>query len=306
MTAPADPAANAAPAGIAAVMVSYRTGPVLARAIAALRAEPALARLVIVDNGNPADVVTDLARIAADDPRVRVLSGHGNIGFAAACNRAVAEIDEPTVLLINPDCVVSPGALESLAAIVAGRARPWLIGCRLVNEDGSEQRGARREILTPATAIAEALHLDRWWPGRGRIRRLNLHETALPDATTAVPSISGAFMLMPAADYRAIGGMDEGYFLHVEDLDFCLRFGRAGGTILFVPDVVVTHHQGSSASSTAFVEWHKAKGFMRYFRKNFGASLSWPTLAALGVLVHARMAAKVALGLVAGPRSREA
>jgi GT2 family glycosyltransferase len=82
-------------------------------------------------------------------------------------------------------------------------------------------------------------------------------------------------MFLRQEDYWKIGGFDEGYFLHVEDLDLCLRFRRAGGEILFAPDVVVRHLGGTSDSPKALVERHKARSFRRYFRQNFASLPKW-------------------------------
>jgi GT2 family glycosyltransferase len=140
-----------------------------------------------------------------------------------------------------------------------------MLGPRLLNPDGSEQAGDRRRVLTPWLALVEALGLYRL-PG---VQRFNLHREPLPQHTLAVPVISGACMLLPQPDYWALGGMDEGFFLHVEDIDFCVRFAAGGGTVYFCPGVSVAHAKGTSEASALTVEWHKTRGFFRYFRKHF-------------------------------------
>jgi len=84
-----------------------------------------------------------------------------------------------------------------------------------------------------------------------------------------MPVVSGACMLLPLAPYRRLGGMDEGYFLHLEDVDFCLRFGAAGGGVYFCPRPAVTHLKSTSDASPLRVEWHKTRGFLRYFHRHF-------------------------------------
>jgi GT2 family glycosyltransferase len=65
-----------------------------------------------------------------------------------------------------------------------------------------------------------------------------------------------------------VGGWDEGYFLHCEDLDLCQRFRDAGFDILFVPDALATHVQGTSSRGRPMrVEWHKHRGMWRFYRK---------------------------------------
>ena len=76
-------------------------------------------------------------------------------------------------------------------------------------------------------------------------------------------------MVVAPADFWALGGFDEGFFLHVDDIDFCLRMRRAGGRVVFLPQVRPVHYRSSSQTNPVAVEWHKARGFMRYFRNNF-------------------------------------
>ncbi len=67
-----------------------------------------------------------------------------------------------------------------------------------------------------------------------------------------------------------VGLWDEGYFLHCEDLDWCMRFRQKGWKILFVPDAIIVHeHGGCSRNRPIFVEWHKHKGMMRFYNKFF-------------------------------------
>ncbi len=254
---------------VSTVMVTYRTGPLLFEAIEAVLSQDGLCELILVDNGNPPEVVAEIERCVAKDDRLILLSGHGNIGFAAGCNLGAKSAHGEYLLFLNPDCVLPPGGLRDLLAEGIGRPRPWMLGSRVVNPDGSEQQGSRREILTPWIAFVETLRIDRLAPDHPYFKRFNQHTSSTPEKTTAVPVISGACMMLPAEDYWTSSGMDEGYFVHVEDIDFCNRFRVAGGEIFFVPHVAVLHFHSTSAASPLFIEWHKTRGFIRYFRKNF-------------------------------------
>jgi GT2 family glycosyltransferase len=79
-------------------------------------------------------------------------------------------------------------------------------------------------------------------------------------------------MLVRRTAIDQVGLFDEGYFMHCEDLDWCMRFRLAGWRVVFVPDAVVTHEKGvSSRSRPVFVEWHKHRGMARYYRKFFAS-----------------------------------
>ena len=261
------------------VMVSYRTGAALRHAVQRALAQEGLAELVLVDNGNPPETLSALPQ----DARLKIITGQGNIGFARGCNMGAGAATGEYILLLNPDCLLPEGALARGMQALAEHPEAWAAGCLLLNADGTEQRGGRRELLTPETAWREAL-------GRGG---LNRNEAPLPSETHEIPAISGAFMLLPRARWEELSGMDEGYFLHVEDLDLCMRIHRAGGKILCVPQIEVIHLLSTSDAPSAFVEWHKAQGFTRYFRQHF-IDRPKPLLAALALGAYARMALRVA------------
>lgn len=248
------------------IMVSYHTGPVLFEAIDGVLAQNAPVELCLVDNGNPPNVLARLQVLAASDNRIRLITGHGNVGFSRACNLGARAAVGENYLFLNPDSKLLPDAVQGLNRHAMTLARPFMVGARVVDEQGRDQRGSRRAMLTPKTALIEALGLGAFFPKE----RLNFNSDSLPDKLTPIPAISGSFMYLPKPDFWNIEGFDEGYFLHVEDLDFCLRFRRAKGEIYFAPDIVVTHIGGTSNATTAFVEKHKARGFSRYFHKNFG------------------------------------
>ncbi len=261
---------------VSAVVVSYYTGPLLARAIASLRAQPEMAEVILVDNGNlPGEV--DKA-VQGEGAPVRVLTGRGNIGFAAGCNLGAKAATGEYLLIFNPDAVLPEGGLGRMLADGAALARPWLMGAQLVGPDGIEHQGSRRRVLTPWTAFVEAAKLYRLAPKHPYFQRFNLHTDDCPEGMTEVPTISGAVMFLPRADYDAVGGMDERYFLHVEDVDFCLRFAKAGGAVWFDPHVAVTHYKSSSRANPVRIEARKTAGIIRYFHTHFAEAYPKPFL----------------------------
>ena len=278
-------------AGASVVMVSYRTGEVLWAAIEAVLSpdQEGMTELILVDNGNPPAVAAELARRAESEPRLVLVTGHGNVGFARACNLGASRARGRHLLLLNPDCRLAPGAIPALLSEAAALGDDWMLGCRVRNPDGSDQRGSRRELLTPRTALVEGFRLDRLSPRHARRHRLNHHEAPLPAGTVRVPAISGACMMLPTATFRSVRGMDEGYFLHVDDLDLCRRLHLAGIPVYFTPHVEATHHMGSSRASPLRIEWHKSRGFLRYFRLHYGEPRWWPLLVPLAAAILARL-----------------
>jgi N-acetylglucosaminyl-diphospho-decaprenol L-rhamnosyltransferase len=273
------------------IIVTYHTGPVLFDSIASVLAQNRPVELCLVDNGNPPAVLLRLRGMADHDPRIRLFTGHGNVGFARGCNIGARDARGEYILFLNPDSKLPSDAVEKLHAYAGYLKRPCMIGARMLDEHGKDQRGCRRALLTPMTAFVESLHLQFLFPNA----RLNFNAEAVPSTITPMPAISGAFMFLALKDFWNIGGFDEQYFLHVEDLDLCLRFRRAGGEIYFAPDIVVTHIGGTSDVTTAFIEKNKARGFIRYFHKNFSGEYPLPFLWLLDAAIWVRVWVKIGL-----------
>jgi len=313
MTAPekdADKPASPLHHSVSAIVVSYYTGPLLARSIASLCEQSEISEIILVDNGNfPGDVESATSGEGGGTP-IKILSGHGNIGFAAACNKGAAAASGAVLLFFNPDAVMPPGGVAGLLRDAGDLPPPWLMGAKLVGPDGREQQGSRRATLTPWRVFVEAVQLYRLAPRHPYFQRFNLHTQECPDDVIEAPTISGACFILPRAAYEMIGGMDERYFLHVEDVDFCLRFSKAGGRIYFNPHVSVLHYKSSSRASPVKIEARKTAGVIRYFKTHFSDAYPAPFLwlvagalwASFGLLFIKRGAAKM-LRLV-GVRAR--
>ena len=281
---PETPPSETRPQGCAVIIVSYHTGPCLMDCIRAALGEASAQEVVVVDNGNPPKVVTALEEMAASEPRLALLTGHGNVGFGKACNLGAAATASPHLLLLNPDNVLQPGSLDGAMTLLGTRPDIALYTVRIENPDGSEQRGCRRNLMTPWTCLVEAFGLHKLG-----FKRINLNHTPPPAAMTEVECISGSFMLFPRSFFERIGGMDEDYFLHMEDVDVCLRTRKAGGGIWFDPAFSATHVQGTSETTKLYIERQKTKGGTLYFAKHFGGWAN-PLVALVNTALWARYA----------------
>ncbi len=276
------------------IMVSHQTGPVMFAAVKSVLRQKNLAELIIVDNDNPPAVLTRLQQMALTDSRLVVMTGAGNVGFAKAANDGAAHATGDFLMVLNPECLLPPDALaDMMSALESSKAT--LAGCRLQNPDGSEDRDARMHLVTPQTVLAEALGLPHVM---ARYRYL-LKRSDMPRGVHPVAAVSSACMCMRSSDFRALNGFDEAFFLHIEDLDFCVRVHKSGGKIICVPRVQVTHMVSTfSENVSRFVEWQKVKGMLRYFRKHFHEQIN-PLLIGLasGVIV-AQFATKMTFGKI--------
>jgi len=251
---------------VSVVMVVYMTGDALEQSVACALGDPSVDELVIVDNGSTSLDAAGLQTLAAREPRVTLVVGQGNIGFARGANLGARRARGEVLVFLNPDAFLQPGCIDELSAQIAGRPTPCIVGGRVLNADRTEQRGARRGDITLVNALLSLSRLARHVPS---LRRYEVHweGEATPAAAIPVPTISGACFCMRREDFDAMQGFDEKYFLHVEDVDLCWRVRRQGGEVVFDPKAEVVHLGHTSLTSPIKVEFHKGVGLARYFRK---------------------------------------
>lgn len=254
---------------ISVVVVNYNAGRHLMECVRSVL--PQVGQIVLVDNAS-SDASIDLCfQHFADDPKLKLVRNKTNLGFAAACNIGITHAVGDFLLFLNPDCRLEPLSVYELVRVLESGSTIGMVGGLLLNSDGSEQAGGRRAIPTPWRSCVRVFGLHHFANLSPRLLfDFHLHKQPLPTQPVEVEAISGACMLVKRSAMEDVGPWDEGYFLHCEDLDWCMRFRQKGWKILFVPTASVTHELGvSSRSRPIFVEWHKHKGMMRFYRKFF-------------------------------------
>lgn len=251
------------------MIVNHNAGEML---LDCVRSALAQARqVIIVDNDSADSSMEMLAKQFVGEPRLVMHYAGKNLGFAAGCNLGMSFASHTILLFINPDCLLGEGSLRRMTEVLCSDRHIGMVGGFLANLDGSEQGGGRRAVPTPWRSFVRAFGLTRL---NGRWPKLFddfcLHKQPLPDEPVDVEAISGALMCVKKSAVEDVGLWDEAYFLHCEDLDWCMRFRQSGWRILFIPDAPVIHHHGlCSRSKPFFVEWHKHKGMVRFYRKFF-------------------------------------
>ena len=252
-------------ARVSAVIVSFNTREHLLRCVASLETHASLPmEVIVVDNGSHDGSV---AALRAAHPDVRVLENGANLGFAAACNRGLREARAPYCLLINSDAEVCPGAVAALAAVLDEQPEVGIAGPRTVGPDGGPQVSFGPDL----TPLAE-------WRQRRLVVALREGKAAAVREVVALSAleqepvwVSGSCLLARKTALDAVGGLDERFFLYEEDVDLCLRAGRAGWGVLFTPAAEVVHHLGRSMARTPYrarLEYHRSH--LRYYRKHNG------------------------------------
>ena len=206
---------------VGVVVVTFRSAQTIRHCLELLLASDAVVRIVVVDNASDDGTLALLDQIAGEQERITLVKNADNRGFAAACNQGSSALATPWVAFVNPDCYVEPEAMLRLVLYGIDRAGAGMIGADLVDEDGVPDPAARRRDPSLRELLGQA----------GRRRDLYLGRDPNMDLQQ-VEAISGALMLMPLGLFLQLGGFDEAFRLHVEDLDLCRRTREAGYEVL--------------------------------------------------------------------------
>jgi len=272
---------QAADARVSVLMVLADSGDGALEAARRALAAPQCSELIVLDNASGDGVAQRLAREHAGDARVRLRELGANLGFGAAMNRGAAVAQGDWLLLLNPDCLL---AADTLARLLAAAQDGALVGAVVCDARGRPDAAAWRRAPTLRRVLCMMSGLARFesrWPTLAGVNRRD----ALPVATVPVEALSGALLLLPRAVFARIGGFDERYFLHFEDLDLCARAHAVAVPLRLAGAVRVLHAKGGSSGGRAlFVARHKHRGLLRYLRTHDAAARRWPWRALLPAL----------------------
>lgn len=239
--------------------------------------------VIVTDNGSTDGSV---AFVRGAYPQVRVVENGANLGFARANNAGFRLAAGEYVLVLNPDTVVHPGALDAWIKFAERHPEAGAFGCRVVNADGTFHRPAQ---LFPT--------VWRYWVEALFLRRLGYVSRAFWSgeyigwdgmSEREIDWQSGCCVLFRGPVLRALGGFDERFFFNFEETDLCKRVWDAGHRIVYTPAPVVTHLWGQSAKRFPVpVAIEKMRNRYRYFHKHHGLG----SLAGLrrATLAHYRM-----------------
>ena len=252
-----DAGRTAAPT-VSVIIVTWNSRDDVLRCLASVNGSGVDLEVLVVDNGSEDGTV---AAVRAAFPEAQLIEGHGNIGFPAANNLALARARGRYVLFLNPDTELHDGTLEASVAALDGDPSIGMVGCRLVYPDGKTQYESARRAYRLGDIAFEALWLHMFFPRHPLFARQLMGDWDHLGERD-VEAISGAFMLVRREAAIAVGGLPEDLFMYHEDLSFCLRLRAAGWRIRYLGDVTATHYSGQS-SSVSPARLHLLEGEMR-------------------------------------------
>jgi GT2 family glycosyltransferase len=197
--------------------------------------------------------------VAESHPGVTVIAGGIRRGFGANHNLVCARAKGRLVFILNDDTVLDPGCIERLRSFMDQNGAVAAAGPRLRHADGRQQPSAFH-FPTPARVALTTLTLQRagWvMSGGERIRRVDW--------------IHGAAMMVRRDAVEGVGGLDEGFYMYLEDVDLCRRLRDRGWEVAFFPKAGLVHHENSSTAAVPMRRvYQHARSRGIYARKHHG------------------------------------
>ena len=259
---------------VAVIIVAYQSARVLPRCLGAVAAQSRRPeRILVIDNAST-DGSADIARAHGAE----VIEAGGNLGFAAANNRAASLLDTEWIALLNPDAYPEPDWLERLLAAT----ERW----PQADAFGSVQRDAADPSRLDGVGDAYFFAGVPYRAGFGRARPVP------PEGQVFAPC--AAACLWRRSRFLALGGFEERFFCYGEDVDLGYRHRLSGGVSVQVPDAVVLHEgSGITGRRSDFTTYHGHRNrIWTYLRDTPPGllALSLPLHLALDAYLAARLA----------------
>lgn len=229
------------------VVVAYRSRAPLTRFLEGLDGRVGV---VVVDNSAAEDGLGDLAERF---PGVRVVDAGGNVGFSAGANTGARHVDTPHVVFMNPDTLPDPDVLEALVAALESDATVAACGPTGIGTAGG---GAQPSL---GRVLVHVLGLHRWFPLAG------VYFYPRHGERVQAGWISGSCCAMRTAEFSAIGGYDESYFVFMSDFELGLRLAESGRRQVVLGDVVMRHVDGGSSDLPSEWTWdQRGRGWAQF------------------------------------------
>ncbi|MBU0529763.1 glycosyltransferase [bacterium] len=238
------------PHKISILIVSYNVKQYLIHCIDSIKKSDYTGQIeiIVVDN-NSFDGSLDEINSKIKD--VICIQNDINVGFGKAINQAAKVATGDFFLILNPDTIIEESTISTFVNYLDGNSTIGMVGPKIVNSDGTLQKGSKRSFPTISVAMPKLLGLDKLFPNSKWAGRYNLNYLN-PDETHKVDAISGSCMFIRSGLFNKVGGFDERFFMFGEDLDLCFKVYQQEFEVHYLPKAHIIHYQGESVKSAPY------------------------------------------------------
>ena len=225
--------------------------------------------VIVVDSGSTDGSV---ACLREEYKWIRLIALDVNVGFTRGNNLALQMARGKFILLLNPDTRIVGDMLQQMVTYLKQHPDVGGLGPHTLNPDGTTQSSKRR-FPTLMTAFLESTWLQPIAPTR--ILDRYYANDIKDDACADVDWVQGHALMIPRKVYHQAGGMDEGYLMFYDEVDWCKRMNVLGWRVVYLGTAQVIHYGGQStsqATETKYIAFNQSK--LRYFRKYHGRGIA--------------------------------
>ncbi|MEO0074035.1 MAG: glycosyltransferase family 2 protein [candidate division WOR-3 bacterium] len=219
--------------------------------------------IIVVDNAST-DSTRQLLRSYSG---TTLILNDCNLGYARACNQGILCSRGEYVLLLNPDTILEPSAVDIMSRFLDDHPHVGAVAPRLLNSDGSTQHSVR-SLPTVSSCLWEITGLPRLFPscrsiGRWRLRWFDYGKPA------EIEQPMSSCLLVRRQILQALSGFDERFSIFYNDVDLSARMLKAGWKTIYLPQARVVHRRGASTSQAkAKMIWQTHRSLFRYLQKH--------------------------------------
>ena len=247
--------------GLSIIIINYNSHELLLNCLDSIYRETTgiSFEVIVVDNASPQN---QREVILTAYSQVKWIQMEYNAGFARANNVGIKQSNEPVVLLLNPDTIITGAAIEKAYRKLT-ESDAIAAGVQLLNPDGSPQISGNYFMPAGLNYLLPLPYLGKFLSLTGNLLKLKRPNVPEAKGTVEVHWINGAFLMVKKSSIDQVGLMDEDFFLYAEEAEWCSRLRRAGKLLIF-GDLNVIHLQGETANATFD---SKGKGYYNLYDK---------------------------------------
>lgn len=220
--------------------------------------------IIIVDNNSPVKLPSFISK-----DTIKIIVNTKNLGFGKAVNQAAEIAHGEFLLILNPDTIITKGAIKKLLTKLQGNHTLGIIGPRLIDGRGEILSTAGKMPLLPMGVILFS-SLKNLWPFSKLAESYTLQKKDY-SREMCVDVVGGACLFLRRSVFQKVKGFDERFFMYFEEADLCYRIRKLGYKILYFPEAEITHFVGRSTDDRRWIQKIFEMSRQKFFAKYHGS-----------------------------------